>query len=719
MRPIATLSSSPARLLLLALLANLLLCLLTVWLALQAPALGVQLRPADDPAAPPWLIRPGLAGEYRLLALLPAGDNEQRQGIALRSDDLLEEPDTLDSYPEMAAFFARQQVLYDMLQGPLSLDLERDGQVHRLAVTPAARPLASLPPMFWFQVAVNLIGFLIGLWVLALRPGDWGARMFAITGLSFPLFTLPAAIYSGRELALPGEWFRLLSSLNHFGALSFGCGLVALFLCYPRRLLPLRYLLALPLLFGGWWLADALRLAADQDWGSRFPVLLQLTLAIVFAVVQWQRAKQSPTDRAAMRWLLLSTSVGCGLFVLPTAGSLALGQAPSLSQGYAFGFFLIMHGGLALGVRRYRLFDLDRWSYRILLWVFGAALVIGLDAVLVSLVSLEPGTALGLTLLACGWVYFPLRQGLWHWLLGRQESRLHDCLPELVAIAFEAQPALRLSRWQAILQHLFDPLTLTSATENDAGAAVRDNGLALLVPACAGLPALRLAYREQGRRLFSPRDARFVATLCQLMASAASSRDAYELGVSEERRRLAEDMHDDIGARLLMLIHRAENDAQADIARAAMTDLRTAIAALDSPAMALGDALADWRADLAERCEVAAVRLDWQASIAQPARLLDARCKANLERALREAASNAIRHAQPALIQVLIDDHHDLLSLSLRHDGRIADPAGWPTGHGTRNMAKRLRSIGGSYQVSLASNGWLTTTLQLPLPAAT
>lgn len=46
-----------------------------------------------------------------------------------------------------------------------------------------------------------------------------------------------------------------------------------------------------------------------------------------------------------------------------------VGLPPMLSQGVAFLFFLLIYVGVALGVARYRLFQLDEWAFRILIGV--------------------------------------------------------------------------------------------------------------------------------------------------------------------------------------------------------------------------------------------------------------------------------------------------------------------------------------------------------------
>ena len=365
--------------------ACLLAGLLAAWLLLQQPWLGIKLQAS---ASGEQLVVAGLdprfghtitVGAQALRLVSAAGES-----IDLQPVDLIEEPDFLDTYAEMAAFFDRQSALSVMLRsGPVTL-VWRDGQGSDTAtvIQPRARPLASVPAVFWFQLGAGFAALLVAAWVFVLRPDYWGTRLFALTGLAFPLATVSAAIYSSRELALPGDLFRVLSSVNHAGALSFGCALVGLFLMYPKPFVRPRTLLWIPAVFGAWLVADVMRWAPDQNWGSRLPGLLQLLLAIAFGLLQWRRSRHQPLDRAALRWFALSSLVGCSLFVLTVYAPAMLGWFAPLPQAYAFGFFLFMYAGIALGLRRYRLFDLDEWAYRVLVWLAGAIAVVVMDATL-------------------------------------------------------------------------------------------------------------------------------------------------------------------------------------------------------------------------------------------------------------------------------------------------------------------------------------------------
>lgn len=712
----------PARWLFAALAANLALAALALWIALAQPWLGLSLAAdgktvlvsrvaPDGPAA-----RAGLAPGTRLLALAPPGGAP----LPLTARDLIEEPDTIDEYADMAAFFARQSTLREWLRAPLRLywHAPEGGATRSLDVVPAARPWHSLPPVFWFQLFAGMTASMIGAWVLALRPADWGVRMFALTGLMLLTATWPAAIYSTRELAIDGGLFRALSALNHGGAIFFGCGLVGLFLCYPRALVRPRTLLWLPAVSVPWLFADIFRVAPDLTWGARLPIMGEMLLAMGFALWQWFSSKGRPIDRAALRWLGLSAITGCGLFVFSTVGMQLLGAEQPLSQGYSFGFFLIMYAGLALGLGRYRLFELDRWAYRVLLWVGGAFAILLLDTLLIAAFPLGAAPALGLALLAGGWLYFPLRQWLWRRLIDPSRRDPAELLPEVVRIAFSAAPGAREAEWEKLLRALYAPLETSAEAAPHLGAPrIEEGGLAMLVPGSGGLAARRLRYPGRGARLFSPADAEYLAALGELMARAAAGRDAREEGAARERRRIARDMHDDIGARLLMLIHRAKDRRDAEIARAAMQDLRSTLNALEAAPAPLEEVLADWRTEIDGRCETAGVESHWRLPPECAALVLSPRERTTLEKVLRETVTNALKHARPSYIELTLRQEENGLHLRVEHDGAAVPPAQWREGRGLRNMRTRLHEQGGFWQADAPAAGIVRARFSLPLEA--
>ena len=723
-------SRPPSRWLLAAFAYTLLALAVTIALSLQAPWMGLQLVPLGEQVQVQASQGPSAAIPAGAV-LLSLRANAGGAALELQADDLMEEPDMLPSYAQLDAFFARQQHIADVLAQPQVTLLWQAAQTHgETVVTPQDRPIHALPLLFWFQLAVSVTGCLIACWVWVLRPHDWGARMFGVTGLLFPLFAMPAAVYSGRELALPADLFSTLNALNHAGSMWFGAALCAIFMAHPKPLLRPLHLLWPFVFFTLWWLTDLLRLAPSPAVGTQLLVMVEMLLAMLLAAVQWRRSRGDPLNRASLRWFILSMLVGSGLFILLIITTASLGWLPPMPQGYAFGFFLFIYVGIALGLRRYRLFELDEWAFKMLLWVGGALSVVAVDALLILALDWSAGPALGVSLWICGALYFPARQWLWRRLAHQPSLQLHELMPDMVRIAFQPSPQLQDGLWQDLLRRLYDPLYLESgignatghATGSPAQAHIQEGGLALQVPACGNLQAQRLRYPARGQRLFSSKDASFVHALTQLMEQAESSRKAHERGAHDERKRIARDMHDDVGARLLMLIHRAQSPELIELARAAMNDLRTALNVMDAHAIPLTDALADWRAEASTRCEAAGVALTWTAPQWAPGQecapievILGSRQKSVLERALREGLTNALKHGQPSAVEVTVALEAGSLALALRNDGVVTDPAQWAAGRGLRGMRQRLQEYGAQWHACTLPDGRTEVSLRLPL----
>lgn len=742
----APLSKTPARWLYGVLIGALATAVVALTLALDAPWLGLRLKAGDGGLR--VVSARGPSAEVPRGAQLVSIGVPGQPPILLQPGDVMEEPDLVEDYVQMDAFFERQGRIAEVLAQPqvvlgvlppaareakpaaagAQAGAQDAPEPTFVTVRPDERPLSSLPLLFWFQVAISVTACMIAAWVWVLRPGDWGARMFGLTGLLFPFFAMPAAIYGTRELALPSAQFFALSAMNHGASFMWGAALVGIFMSHPRPLVRPRHLAWPFVFFGLCWVADVTRTAPDLDWGNRYVVTTEMLLAIGLAVVQWVRSRGSPLDRAALRWFIVSLLLGSSLFILTVITTVTLGWLPPLPQGYAFGFFMLIYIGIALGLRRYRLFDLDEWAWQMLVWVGGALAVVAVDALLIVALDWSAGAALGTSLWICGLIYFPARQWLWQKLVRRPTLQLHELMPDLVRIAFQASLAARETLWETLLRQLYAPLELAVSAARPAAQialpdappqsrapAIAEDGLALDVPACAGLAARRLRYPDGGQRLFSPKDATFMAAVCELMNQADAGRDAHERGATEERRRIARDMHDDIGARLLMLIHRAPTPDLAELARSAMNDLRTALAALEAQPVPLADALADWRSEATSRCEAAGVALEWQGPEREPARRLAARHKSLIERALRESLTNALKHAAPSRVRIQVDLQPDSISMHVRNDGRATDPAGWVEGRGLRGIRQRLAELGGAFESRRVESGEAEFALRLPL----
>ncbi len=689
--------------------------------ATSQPSLGLTLRSTGETGrAEVVAVRDANSGVRTgslLIAVGPSADSR----LAVDAVDLTEEPDFFDEYAAMRAFFERQSALSAVLRGRevWATTREPDGTevLHRL--TPRPRRTAELPFVFWFQCAAGSIGFLVGAWVLIFNSRTLAARLFALMGASFLLFTLPAALYSTRELAIDGSLFRLLSGLNHAGAFIYGSALVALFASYPVPLVPRRVLLAVPAVFLTWLAVHLAHRTPNQDVGSRLPILLQMSTAIVLVLAQWWATRGNPSGRAVVRWFGSAVIAGSSLFVFTIAGTALLGAPPPIPQGYAFGFFLLMDVGVALGLRRHQLLGLDEWALRALSWLAIALVFVLFDIALAVWLSTNSTVSVSLSLLACGFVYIPLRRWLWRRVTAQPRLDEPAVFQAILRAAFEPSPEERPRRVKVLFNDLFQPLEIKEFEgPSPVRAFLDERGLRMCLPEVASSPALQLRYPWRGRRLFTPRHLEFAEAALTLLRHAETAREAFVRGVGQERRRIARDLHDSLGAHLLSGLY-AENlsDARAEL-RHAIADMRSVVSELreDAP-QSLEQHLTVLRGEAEVRLRAAAMDLDWPLVKLQRDPSLSASFARTVTAIVRELVTNVIRHSQARRLHVRATVEADAIHLTLGDDG-VGIPDSFTPGNGWANVRERCTSLGGEAHLEPTSNGACVRVV-LPLrPAA-
>ena len=645
-------------------------------------------------------------GGVQISAIDRSGPNADQLGsglqiVALQAGDerieatptlLIEEPDVLPDYAQYNQLMRDSRALAAAAGNDSLSVLTAGGQ--QLPLQHSDRPLRALPGLFWLQLAFGVIGAMTGAIVWSVRVRSLPATLYFMTGIGYLIFAPAAAVYSTRELLIDGDLFRTLSIINHFGALFFTASLTSLLWHYPVRIGRLPVASLCYLLAAGTWLADTLQLTASTAL-FHLSVLGIFALSFVFAFFQWLKTRSKPADRAALRWFLLSIYLATGLFAGVIIIPAAMGVAPPASQGVMFGAFLIMYIGLAFGITRYKLFQLERWWWSVWAWFLGGVAVIAVDLLLVSFLALSKPIALTLAVALVGWVYFPLRQLLWQRLARRRGQTMQDWLslamPPLVAATHSNQLGLALREATAAV---FAPLDISEAEGKLDAPRITENGLCLQVPNPAHYSVLRLHHADQGARLFTSRDIETAALVLKLYRLVDESLTAHEQGARSERDRIRQDIHDDLGAKLLTLLHRSGSADQQTLVREAIRDLRDLLSTMEGEEVSLEEACLQWEQEARQRCDASSVRLDWDISLHTPDAQMDQRRIGNLTRIIREAVSNALRHATPSRIHIRISERDGSLAVSIENDGVNPDNL-VREGRGTGIIRQRAARLGG------------------------
>jgi two-component system sensor histidine kinase UhpB len=225
--------------------------------------------------------------------------------------------------------------------------------------------------------------------------------------------------------------------------------------------------------------------------------------------------------------------------------------------------------------------------------------------------------------------------------------------------------------------------------------------------------ALRAA--EDGRMTLEGRVQEITAEIERNFAQLAELR--VEQVTEKERKRIAADLHDDLGAKLLTIVHTSESERISSLAREALEEMRLSVRGLTGKPMRLADALADWRAETVSRLGQANIEADWRGPTDEIEQLLPARGFVQTTRILREAVSNIIKHsgASHCKVRCSISAHEFGLTLQdngkgipMELDGRL------DRGHGMSSMKHRAKQMQG--QCLVESGPGYGTVIRLTLP---
>lgn len=596
--------------------------------------------------------------------------------------------------------------------------VRREGTELALKVT--VRGFAGLGWAFWPLATLALVLLLVGGVIALARPQTANLLYLAIAALqSFNLLLVAAWLAPGWGLprTIADTDLPLRASLDLLAAAA---------VLHALTLHPRPRPSALPLAPAGWALALGVACALwinlpARPWWWTQGALLLIGLAAWWAVRQAARAGPNPLARLIERFVILGLAA---LLAVTIATSLADATRPwtlAAARAAILGWHLLA-AGLLLAPFLVR----SRQSLReFTLLASISTVAAALDLLFVTLLSLSPFASLTLVVFIALGAYAWARQWLFDRLLASHAMTPERIFDQLYRAAREVQarPAQHSAQLAALLRELFEPLEVARSARHSSRSRVAGGGSTLLVPVLplpdASVPpsTLVLRFARRGRRIFTREDALLADRVVEQLRRAVEYDIAVERGRAEERTRIAQDLHDDIGARLLTLMYQAPNAEVEDYVRHTLKDLKTLTRGLAAGEHRWSHALAEWKSDLAQRLAAARIELDWQARFDEDVTLGVVQWSA-ITRVLRELVSNTIHHGHAAHLRVQLDLQQRRLTLLVQDDGIGGDPQAWAHGLGLGGVRKRVKLLGGEVHWRRVEPQGIACEVQVPELAA-
>lgn len=212
-------------------------------------------------------------------------------------------------------------------------------------------------------------------------------------------------------------------------------------------------------------------------------------------------------------------------------------------------------------------------------------------------------------------------------------------------------------------------------------------------------------------------EARVAANRRALEASYAENRRMELLeSAAREREKIYRDLHDDVGSKLVNIVHASDSERDVGLARSALESLREAIYRANYQDQPANQFVSDLREEMEIRLGNAGLDVSFEEQIEAGDRILESEFCYHVSRICRELVSNVLHHSQASRVEVSVRADGDQVECMIRDDGIGMDESEVCSGAGIKNVRHRVAAIGGD--VCWQSEPGLGTQVKFSFPIA-
>ena len=478
-------------------------------------------------------------------------------------------------------------------------------------VEPGPRGIAGLGALFWLMCAASLALYMVGVLVLVAQPRPRNL-IYLVMCFSQAATLLAIGIEYMPGLGWPLDFARHAPLARIAFDLATAAAAVHFVTLQPLRL-PRANAVA-----GIVWLAVvSLMVALATEaltavwWWTQFAVLS--CGAMVIALLAWSyRIEPNPLAVLMRHFAAMAVAT---LALLSLAAVVVGGQVGGLSVVASVGS-VIWYLFLASVLIQLPFISRTQRLMREFAMLAGISKVAtSLDMLFESLFGFEPLATLSLSVFIALGVYIAIRQWLFRQVSGGSMLSAEHLFERLYRVVrdVEARPQDSAELLERLLRELFEPMEVRRLSRRSARTRVFGDGSIMLVPlpridedqSAQPNASMLMRFAGRGTRIFTRDDARLTDRVVEQLRRAVAYDKAVERGRTEERTRIAQDLHDDIGARLLTLMYKSQTPEIEDYIRHTLKDLKTLTRGLAAADQRLSHATAEWKTDIGQRLTAA------------------------------------------------------------------------------------------------------------------
>lgn len=605
---------------------------------------------------------------------------------------------------DRARHLALHERLAQVISGPQASLEFVDGT--RIVVQPTARGMTRLPPMFWLLTSFGLGLYGVAMFVLWSRP-SLRTLAYAVMACCQVGNLIFIAIETTLDFGFQSPFARFDMPMRVAFDLVTAATLVSAVCMTPRRLPQAGWIV-----LGAWAFAVALiglvstAGLAGAWWWIQGGVIGFGLLAV--ALLSWSyRIEPHPFAIMLRRFTIMTVLTWVMLSAALAVSAQQARPHPDVAEIASLTWFVFLGSALLLAPFAARTRHVMR---EFALVAATTTIAISLDVLFAAMFALDEFSSVTLALASSVGLYIGARHWLLNQLQGSSMLTTEQMFEQLyrIARAAEAAPQRSAELLAQLLHELFEPIEIEVVTQRSPRTLVTADGSSMLVPVPlleddANAPdqpmaaSVRVRFAQRGRHLFTAEDARLTDRIVEQFRRAVYFDKAVEQGRREERLRLAQDLHDDIGARLLTLMYKAQSPEMEEYVRHTLQDLKTLTRGLAASNHRLSHACGEWKSDLAHRLTAAHIDLKWSIAFDDDILLTVVQWSA-LTRILRELVSNAIAHAHAQQLEIEVRLEDDRMELTVTDDGVGRSPQTWSHGLGLGGVRKRVKQLGGEVE---------------------